>query len=139
MIVVRMAGRFVPSASKTKGDGCGCLTRRSAIAARRRRLDNDRLVRVDNRFVAPLQTLHAPVLAAHPILANLTSLAAGQSKWAYPSMARQDRTFHLLQETDRPANSAAGVPFAAPARAGPDVEIFEHDRVAEFQNLRIGQ
>ena len=102
-------------------------------------MDNDGLVRVDSRFVAPLQTLHASVFASHPILANLASLATGKPEGAYPSMAGQDRTFHLFQETDRPANSIAGVPFAAPARAGPDVEIFEHDRVAEFENLGICQ
>src|SRR5262249_12726407 len=54
-------------------------------------------------------------------------------------MAGQDRTLHPLEKTDRAANSAAGVPFSASTRAGADVEIFEHDRIAEFEYLRIGQ
>ena len=54
------------------------LTPFGAISARRRRLDDDRLAGVDHGRVAALQPLHAAVLAAHPVLADLTSLAAGK-------------------------------------------------------------
>src|SRR3977135_988150 len=106
-----------------------------AIAAGRRRLDDDRLAGIDHGRVRALQPLHPSILAAHPILADLTSLAAGEPERPHAAMARQDRAFHLFQEPDGAPDAVAGVPLAASARVLADMEILQHDRIEELHVL----
>src|SRR5712691_9844520 len=94
---------------------------RIAISAGGRRLDDDGLIGVDHRRVGALQTLHLSVLAPHPVLADLTRLAAGKAERPHPAVPGQDRALHLLQKSDRAADAITGIPLSASARVLADV------------------
>src|ERR1700731_1167506 len=91
---------------------------RLPISPRRRRLNDHRLVRVDHRRISPLEALHPPALAPHPVLADLPGIPAGKAERPHPAMAGEDGAFHLLQEPDGAADAVAGVPLAVAPRAG---------------------
>src|SRR5262245_57479241 len=110
--------------------GRSCLS----VSAGGRRLDDQRLAGVDHGRVAALQLLDASVLAAHGVLSDLAVLAARQSKRRDDAVAGEQRALHLFEEADGAADAVARVPLAAPTRALADVEVFEHDRIAEFEN-----
>src|SRR6185295_18325370 len=101
-----------------------------------RGLDDDRLAGVDHGCVAAFQLLDSAVLPAHRVLARLTGLAAREAERRHDAVAGQERAVHLFEEADGAADAVARIPFAAPARAFADVEILQHDRIAEFQNFR---
>src|SRR5262245_39179977 len=109
------------------------------VPAGGRRLDDDGFARLDHSGVAGLQLFAAAILPAHGIFANLSGCAARQTEWRHAAVARQDGAVHRLEETDGAADAVAGVPLAAAARTFADVEIFEHDGVAELQHFGIGQ
>ena len=54
-------------------------------------------------------------------------------------MAGQNGAFHLFQKADGAADAVAGLPSPPPAGIFADVEVFEQDRIAKFQNFRIGE
>src|SRR6185312_851758 len=110
-----------------------------AVTARCRRLDDDGFTGVDGRLVASLQPLHAAILAADPVLADLARLAAVEAERPHPAMAGQNRAFHSFEEADGPADAVPGMPSAFAARIFADVKILEHGRIAEFQHFRIGE
>src|SRR6266436_8512354 len=89
--------------------------------------------------VGALQAFHATIAAAHPVLADLAWLAAGKSERPHAAVAGQDGAFHSFKKSDGAADAIAGIPFSAPAGAGANMEILQHDRIAEFQHLRIGE
>src|SRR5262249_36517538 len=109
------------------------------VGAGGRRLDDDCLAGFKRGRVAALKFFHPAVLAPYCILADLAGLAAGKPEWAHPAMAGKDRAFHPLEETDGTAYAVARVPSPASARVFADVEVFEQHRIAEFQNLGIGE
>src|SRR4029079_10517734 len=109
------------------------------ISARRRRLDDDRFAGVDHGGVRAFQPLHRAVVAANPVLADLAILATGHAERFDAAVPGQDGVFHFFQEPHGAAEAVAGVPLAFAARAFADVEVFQHHRIAELQNLRIGQ
>src|SRR5215831_19249173 len=102
---------------------------RLAVSARGGRLNDDRLAGIDDGGVAARKLLHAAVVAPHGVLADLTGFAPGQAERTHAAVARQNRTIHLLQETDGAANAIAGIPAAASTRTLTDVEILEQHRV----------
>ena len=110
-----------------------------AVAARSRRLDDDGFAGVDGRGVAAGELFNAAVLPPHRIFADLTVAAAGKPERRHAAVAGQDGAFHFFQKADGADDAVAGVPLAAAAGAFADVEILEQDRIAEFQNFRIGQ
>src|SRR5262245_45878399 len=112
---------------------------RITVAAGGGRLDDHRFAGIDHGGVGALQPLHAAVVTAYPVLADLAALAACQSERVHAAMPGQDRAFHLLEETDGAADAVAGIPFAAPARAFTDVKILEQHRIAELEHFRIGE
>ena len=72
------------------------LMRRLTVAARGRRLDDDRLAGIDDGRIAALQTFHAAAPAPHPVLADLPIAAACQSEWLHAAMAGKNSAFHFL-------------------------------------------
>src|SRR5262249_43768178 len=127
--------RRVADAAQSRRSHAGRLS----IAAGSRRLDDHRLVGVDDGSVGAFEFFHSSVVAPYRVLAHLTRFAARQAERAYPAVAGQDRAVHLFQKTDGAANAVAGVPLAAPAGAFADMEILEHHRIAELEHLRIGE
>ena len=110
-----------------------------AISPRGRGLDDDRLAGVDHGRVAAFELLDRAVLAPHRVLARLTGLAARHAERRHDAVAGQQRAVHFLQEADGAADAVARVPLALAARALADVEVLQHHRIAEFENLRIGE
>src|SRR5262245_25999790 len=104
-----------------------------------RRLDHDRFTGVDDGGVAALQPLHAAILPAHEILADLAGFAAGESERLHVAVAGQDRALHPLEEPAGAGKAVAGLPCPAPARTLADVKILEQHRIAELEHLRIGE
>src|SRR5262249_60975934 len=78
-----------------------------------RRLDDHRLVRIDDRRVGALQPLHAAVVAAHIILADLSCLAAGEPERRHPAVTGQDGAFHPPHEAAEAARGVSCRPIAA--------------------------
>src|SRR5262249_19603546 len=116
---------FTTSRHGTSSQQCPQLPRsalRLAISSRGRRLAADRLAGLGDRSVAARKLLHAAVVAPHGVLADLTGFAPGQAERTHAAVARQNRTIHLLQETDGAANAIAGIPAAASTRTLTDVE-----------------
>src|ERR1700734_2465528 len=114
-------------------------SRRLAVAARGRRLDDDCFAGIDHGGIAAFKLFDRTVLAPHAVLADLAVAAAGEPERRHPAMAGQNRAFHFFQETDGAADAVAGIPLAAAAGVFPDMEILEQHRITEFQNFRIGQ
>src|SRR6478736_2707644 len=149
-MVMRMARRFVPRPAKSKQgrrqrlptsapDLLQLMCFRRSIPACGGRLQDNRLVLIDHRGVAPLQPLNSSVSPPHRVFTNLAGLAARKTKRAHPAVSGQNRTFHLFHETDGAPDAVTGVPFAAPAGTGANMEIFKHDGVTKLQHLRIGE
>ena len=115
------------------------MTLRLAVSTRGGRLDDHGFAGVDDGGVAAGKALHAPVVAARPVLADVTGLAPGQPERAHAAMPRQNRAVHFFQETNRAAHAVASVPFAAPARAFADVEVLEQHGITKFQHFGIGE
>src|SRR5215207_9279807 len=83
-----------------------------AIPARGWRLNDDRFACVDHGGVGALEPLHAAVLAADVVLADLAVLAAGHAERRNAAVARQHGVFHLLEEPHGAADAVAGMPLA---------------------------
>src|SRR5215469_9646399 len=81
---------------------------RSTITAGRRRLDDDRLTRLQHGGVAASKFFDAAIVAPHPILADLTVPASRKPEGRHASMPGQDRAFNFLQKTDGAPDSVAG-------------------------------
>src|SRR5947207_1716571 len=60
---------------------------RFAVAACGRRLDDHRLARIDHGGIGAFELLPPPIVAPHPVLADLARLAAGQSERTDAAMA----------------------------------------------------
>src|SRR5882757_7599957 len=71
-------------------------------------LDDHGLAGIDDGGVRALELLHAAVIAARPVLSDLTGLAAGQAERPHAAVTRENRAVHLLQEADGPADAVAG-------------------------------
>ncbi len=110
------------------------------ISARCRRLDDHRFTGIDDCFVAALQLFDAAVLATYGILADLAGFAAGKTEWPLRG-GWPDRMVQSIFSRKRIVriDAVARIPFAAPAGTFADVKILKHDRIAIFQNFRIGE
>ncbi len=112
---------------------------RLTVPACRRRLDDDRLAGVDHGGVAAGEAFHAAAPAPRPVLTDLAILAASKAERPHAAVAGQDGAFHFFQKPDDANDAIAGVPAPAPARTFADMKVLEQDRIAEFQDFRIGQ
>src|SRR5258705_12878881 len=74
-------------------------------------LDNDCVAGIERRRVGALQALHAPIDAAHPVLADLARLAACKPERPHAAVAGQDGAFHPFQKPDGATDAVASVPF----------------------------
>ena len=58
---------------------------------------------------------------------------------AHAAVARKDGAVHALEEADDAARAVAARPFALAARAAADGELLDQHRIAQLQDLRIGE
>ena len=72
-------------------------------------------------------------------LAELAGFSAFQTERPDAPVAGQQGRLHPFEEAHGAADTVAGSPFALAAGISADVEVFEQHRIAEFQNLRVGQ
>src|SRR5438309_1417099 len=100
------------------------------IPAAGRGLNNDSFTGMNHDLGAALQPLHAAIETAHPIFANLTWLAARQSKRSHASVTRQDSAVHGFKEANGAADTIAGAPSAAAAGMFADMKILQQHRKA---------
>src|SRR5258708_3254502 len=88
------------------GRASRCLFR-FAVAARGRRLDDDRLAGVDHGGIRALERIDPSVVAAHGVLADLTGFAPGQAERAHAPSARHDLSSPLFLEATLPTHARA--------------------------------
>src|SRR5262249_26140753 len=72
-------------------------------------------------------------------MADLAWLATHDAERRHYPVRCTNRPFHCHEEADCPLDAVPAMPLALTAGAFADMEVFQNHRIAQFQDLRIGE